>query len=111
MDDYAVLKGLPPYLLQRVLLEARAPTLQGHCLFAWLKVQHEAAFRSICHTAFSKSRSLAETAVFEIGDPWEKIIFVEDGSLRYIPCDDTQEKAFRFSTAIRPVKTRQVGSR
>lgn len=84
MDDLLVLQGLPDSLRKDIMFEARAPTVERHCLFLWLKEQHGPAFRTLCHSGFCSLRSMAGAVVFETGDAWEKLVFVEDGHLRYI---------------------------
>merc|ERR1740129_2533940 len=84
IDDNEVLKSLPSSLQKSVLLEARMPTVEKHCMFSWLKDGNFPAFRDICHTAFRTVQALAGTVVFERGDAWETMIFVETGLFRYV---------------------------
>lgn len=107
-DDREVLRGLPLQMQKNVLFEARGPTVSRHVLYAWIQDQHEAAFRNLCFSAFCMSQALAGTIVFEKGDAWERMIFIEDGQLKYIQPQTRGSKADYCPTARPTLLLRQI---
>lgn len=113
MDDVQVLQGLPYALQKSVMLEVRSPTVERHWLFLWLRDFHPPAFRNVVQSAFSTSHHVAGNAVFEAGDALEKIIFVVDGHLRYIPGQAPTQRSTisRTSMMLKQISNLHVGTR
>jgi len=84
IDETALLQPLPALLRKIVLMEARSPIVEHHCLFAWLKLTHHIVFRDLCHSAFEVMHVPAGHTVFFYGDACQHMFFVDSGTSRYL---------------------------
>jgi len=84
MDEKELLKPLPALLRKIVLMEARSPILEKHCLFTWLRHEHIITFRDICHSCFDVMHVQAGHGAFYLGDACQHMFFVEHGMARYL---------------------------
>lgn len=98
VEDTELLQALPVQLQKSIHLEARAPTVEGHRLFAWMSLEQPTAFRDACHAGFVTSHTHAGHCLFSYADACHQMWFVDSGMLRYIKKQEGPR-----ATGIRPL--------
>eukprot|EP00927_Polykrikos_kofoidii_P085320 TRINITY_DN9258_c0_g1_i2.p1 TRINITY_DN9258_c0_g1~~TRINITY_DN9258_c0_g1_i2.p1 ORF type:complete len:713 (-),score=66.55 TRINITY_DN9258_c0_g1_i2:32-2170(-) len=97
-EEGFVLSVLPQQLKSDLLYEIRRHLIGKYPFFRTLCDSSRSAFRAICSNATTTVRSLSSELVFEKGEACTRMLFVEEGELRY--CRTPTFKKLMTSVAL-----------